>query len=215
MTAETPPPPFSLDPSTATPVSLPKATHKLKSGVILTRAPLLTRSLEPFESAFFLYQKRLNERLSAPFREETYLKKDTAVALDWAVKLAERRGTPAKDIGIYRPHGRELVNDEEKVGSVLANQENVREALILDAELRVSEDGEEIPTADRVPIEPPQPRRTEADEKMDVKRLDRELEQTLYLVVKGKDGVWGFPSSDVLTNENLHEVYLTQPLTVA
>ena len=176
--------------------------------MILTRPPLLTRPLLPFESAFFLYQKRLNERLSAPFRGETYFKEDTAVALDWAIKLAERRGTPAKDIGRYRPHqhGRALWGDEEPVGSSLAAEADVRAALVRDAELRVSEDGEEIPEADRVPLEPPRPRTTEADEAGDARRLDRQLDRTLYLVVQGKDGAWTFPASDVLTSENLHEV---------
>ena len=204
--ADAPPPPFAADPSKTTPPPAPKATHRLRSGIILTRAPLLTRPLLPFESAFFLYQKRFNERLSAPFRGETYFKEDTAVALDWAVKLAERKGTPGKDIGDYRPNAREPLDDEEHVGSALADEAAVRAALVADAELRVSEDGEEIPEAERVPVEPPQPRRTEADEAGDAHRLDRELDRTLYLVVQTKDGAWGFPSADVLTSETLHEV---------
>ena len=198
---------------TAQPITHPKATHKLKAGIILTRAPLLTRALQPFETSFFLYQKRLHERLSAPFHAETYFKEDTAVALDWAIKLKERQGTPAKDIGAYRPQSRSLVRDEEEVGSTLDGEESIREALVLDAEVRVSEDGEEIPEAERVPVEPPRPRRTEADEKGDARRLDRELDRTLYLVVQGKDGAWGFPCADVLTSETLHEVCFTFSFT--
>jgi large subunit ribosomal protein L46 len=72
--------------------------------------------------------------------------------------------------------------------------------------MRVSEDGEEIAEEERVPVERPMGRRTEADEKADVKRLDRALERTLYLVVKGKDGKWRFPEGDVPTQEALHEV---------
>ncbi|KAK3313519.1 39S mitochondrial ribosomal protein L46-domain-containing protein [Apodospora peruviana] len=201
-----PPPPSSLQ--TAPETQTPTTRYRIKSGIILTRAPLLTRSLTPFESAFFLYQKRLNERLATPFRREMFFKKDTAQEMDWKIKLKERNGVPAKDIGRYNPRGRMAWNDEVLVGSRTSNPDEVLEKLLKDAEVRVSEDGEEIAEEDRVPVERPMPRRTEADEKNDVKRLDRALDQTLYLVVKkavGKSATWEFPSGYVPTEEALHE----------
>ncbi|KAK3937637.1 39S mitochondrial ribosomal protein L46-domain-containing protein [Diplogelasinospora grovesii] len=214
-----PPPPVTTSSPSASQQSQ-DVRYRIKSGIILTRPPLLTRQLTPFESAFFLYQKRLNERLTAPFRKEFYFKQDTATDLDWKIKLKERHGVPAKDIGRYNPRGRMGWNDEVMVGSTTSDHElGVVQKLLHDAEARVSEDGEEIvDEADRVKPEPPQPRTTEADAKNDTRRLDRKLDQTLYLVVKrkgaaqktadgkgGDEDVWTFPAGDVPTHEALHE----------
>jgi hypothetical protein len=104
-------------------------------------------------------------------------------------------------------------NDEVLTSSVTSTPEDVVDRLLQDAEARISEDGEMIAEDERIPVERPMPRRSEADEKGDVRRLDRKMDQTLYLVVKrqgeGKDdGVWGFPCGDVPTDEALHEVCL-------
>jgi len=182
--------------------------YSIKSGLILTRPPLLTRTLHPFETAFFLYQKRLEERLSAPFRKGFYFRRDTPAELDWRIKVRERHGVAGRDIGRYNPRGRMGWNDEVLVGSPLGEgEEAVRERILTDAEMRVSEDGEEIPREDRAKVERPMPRRTRSDEEGDVRKLDRALDRTLYLVVKkGEAGAWQFPAGDVLTSENLHEV---------
>lgn len=182
--------------------------YSIKSGLILTRPPLLTRSLHPFETAFFLYQKRLEERLSAPFRKGFYFRHDTPAELDWRIKVRERHGVAGRDIGRYNPRGRMGWNDEVLVGSPLGGpgEEAVRERILTDAEMRVSEDGEEIPKEDRVKVERPAPRRTPSDEARDARKLDRALDRTLYLVVKKGEQGWQFPSGDVLTSENLHDV---------
>jgi hypothetical protein len=39
-----------------------------------------------------------------------------------------------------------------------------------------------------------------------VRRLDRKIDQTLYLVVESSNGVWSFPADDMPTDENLHQV---------
>ncbi|GAB1320268.1 54S ribosomal protein L17 mitochondrial [Madurella fahalii] len=210
QTPPPPPPPVTTTPK-PTVINADPTRYRIKSGLILTRPPLLTREQTPFESAFYLYQKRLNERLAAPFRPRFYFKKDTAADLDWRIKLRERHGVPAKDIGRYNPKGRQAWNDEVLVGSTTPDPANIVERLLADAEVRISEDGEPIPPEDRVPIERPQPRRTEADEKNDVRRLDRALDRTLYLIVRRKveevegDGMWEFPAGYVLTEETLHE----------
>lgn len=112
----------------------------------------------------------------------------------------------AKDIGRYNPRGRVAWNDEVLVGSRTSEPEHIVEKLLEDAEMRVSDDGEAITEEERVKVERPMPRRTEADEKGDVKRLDRALDQTLYFVVKRENGEWGFPMGNVPTDEALHEV---------
>ncbi|KAJ3040340.1 54S ribosomal protein L17 mitochondrial [Rhizophlyctis rosea] len=49
-------------------------------------------------------------------------------------------------------------------------------------------------------------RETEADRSGDVGSLDRALERTVYLVVKGEGGRWEFPAGPVDGEEFLHEV---------
>ena len=212
-TASTPPPPTPTKPTTTDPSTqpAPDARYRLKAGLILTRPPLLTREQTPFESAYYLYQKRLNERLTAPFRRAFYFKPDSAADLDFRIKLKERHGVPAKDIGRYNPRSRTAWNDELLVGSPTSAAGEVVDKLLADAEVRVSEDGEPIIAEERVPVDRPRPRRTEADEKGDVRRLDRALDRTLYLVVRSGEGeaaTWGFPTGVVPTEEMLHEVWL-------
>jgi large subunit ribosomal protein L46 len=112
----------------------------------------------------------------------------------------------AKELGIYKGKSSKAWDDELLVGDTLSSQDNVMESLLKDAAARVSEDAEVIPEADVVPVERPVPRESEADKKGDVKRLDRAMDRTLYLVVKGKEG-WVFPADQLLTEgETLHVV---------
>jgi large subunit ribosomal protein L46 len=173
--------------------------------MILTRPPLVTRKLTSFENAFFFYQKRLEERLNTPFVTSVYFKPDTARRIEWDLKVKERQGTVAKELGNYHGKSAWAWNDEIKVDDTLSSQESLVGSLLKDAQLRVSDDAELIPEEDIVPIEPPPSRVTEADEKGDVRRLDRKLDRTLYLVVKGKDG-WAFPADVIPEGENLHQV---------
>ncbi|OAA67448.1 50S ribosomal subunit L30 [Cordyceps fumosorosea ARSEF 2679] len=179
--------------------------YDIRSGLILTRPPLLTRPLHPFESAFFFYQKRLEERLASPFIPSIYYKPDTPRRLDWDLKVRERGGTAAKELGEYRGRGNAATawDDELLVGDALSAPETATASLLKDAQARVSDDAEVIKAEDLVEAPAPAPRETEADRKGDVRRLDRKLDRTLYLVVKGKDG-WGFPADVLAESENLH-----------
>lgn len=183
-----------------------KSEYRIRGGVILTRAPLITRPLTPFENAFFFYQKRLNERLVLPFRHTLFFKKDTSADIDWRIKFRERGKVAAKELGRYYGQGRNAWNDELLVGSTLSDEERLRQILLKDAESRVTEDGEEAQPDEVVPVEQPMPRLTEADKTNDVRRLDRALDQTLYLIVQKENDTWQFPSGDIRTEENLHEV---------
>ncbi|ROT40498.1 hypothetical protein SODALDRAFT_338275 [Sodiomyces alkalinus F11] len=200
-----------IDPPTASNVPLEpvkgsaKQHYRIKSGIILTRAPLLTAEPTSFESSFYFYQKRLNERLCMPFVTSVFFKPDTPALIDWNLKVKDRKGTVAKELGIYNGKASRAWDDELKVGDPLSKYESLHNALLKDAEMRVSDDAEIIPEEDRVPVEKPQDRVSEADKTGDVRRLDRAMDRTLYLVVKGKDGNWAFLSSSVATDENLHE----------
>ncbi|PFH56237.1 hypothetical protein XA68_16849 [Ophiocordyceps unilateralis] len=182
----------------------PPLPYDLYSGVILTRAPLLTRRLEPFENAFFFYQKRLEERVNSKFIPSIYFKPDTVRLLDWQVKIKDRQGVVAKELGLYRGQKAMSWNDELRVGDELSSQDNITESLLKDAEARVSEDAEVLAPENIVPVPRPMPRETEADRVGDVTRLDRKLDRTLYLVMKGDEG-WAFPAAVMVGEENLHE----------
>lgn len=194
--------------TTATTPPPPPPPYDVRSGMILTRPPLTTRTLHPFENAFFFYQKRLEERLNTPFITSIYYKPDTARRLDWDLKVQSRGGTVAKELGVYNGKASRAWDDELRVGDKLSDQESVLGALLKDAEARVSDDAEMIAPEDVVKVEAPPERVTEADRKGDVKRLDRKLDRTLYLVVKS-EGRWVFPSDVIAEGENLHEVRIS------
>ncbi|CAI6334476.1 unnamed protein product [Periconia digitata] len=191
------------------PVSQTQDSFRINTGVVLSRPPQITRDLHPLESAFFLYQRRLNERTALPFTRYFYYKKRTTADLEWKRKIKERL-TPARDIGRYKGYGDEAWNDELLVGAKESDIHHQVEKLIEDAEDTGSPDGDVAPAsnasgtkkeADK--IERPMPRITEADLKNDVKSLSRQLQRTLYLLVKDKEGRWIFPQ-DTFGKETLH-----------
>lgn len=143
-----------------------------------------------------------------------FFKKNTVPDLDWNIKVKERGGIAAKELGRYFGKGRNAWNDELLVGSTLSDQDRIRDTLVKDAEWRVTEDGEMANPDEIVRVEKPMPRKTEADEKNDVTRLDRNLDQTLYLVVQSGNGNWSFPTDDVPTHENLHQVCQSPNVTL-
>lgn len=185
----------------------PNTSYAVNAGVVLSRPPQITRDLHPFESAFFLYQRRLNERQALPFTRYFYFKKRTAADLEWKRKVKQRL-TPARDIGRYQGYGDEAWNDELLVGAQESNRDWQVERLLEDA----TEDGKDgaadqpgVKKVEKEAVDRPMPRTTEADEKNDVQSLNRALQRTLYLLVKDKEGQWKFPT-DRLKDENLHGV---------
>ncbi|GIZ45151.1 hypothetical protein CKM354_000833200 [Cercospora kikuchii] len=203
----------------------PRKAFRVLCSPVLSRPPQITRELTSFEKAFFLYQKRLNERLALPFTRYFYTKKGTPADLEWKRKAPARRGVAARDVGAYNAYADDGWNDEVPIGSKLGEPEDIYEKLIRDAEGKtISDDlvgdaetgGEEIagdakqgegvrkPVGDVV-IERPAPRRTEADEKNDQKSLSRAMDRTLYLLVRDKQGAWHFPQDRIYGRENLHQ----------
>ncbi|KAK4694625.1 large subunit ribosomal protein L46, partial [Lecanoromycetidae sp. Uapishka_2] len=179
--------------------------YRIKASVLLSRPPVLTRTLTPFEKSYFLYQRRLNERLALPFTRYFYYQKGTPGDVEWKRKIKERK-TPARDIGAYNAYSNEGWNDELLVGSSISEPEEQVERLLKDAEVEVKEQdlqaGGEV--VKREEVEKPMPRMTEADREGDLKSLNRSLERTLYLVVKGKEGGWTFPGAVLEKKESLH-----------
>jgi large subunit ribosomal protein L46 len=192
---------------------------------VISRPPLITRDLTDFEKAYYLYQKRLNERLALPFSRYFYAKKDTPADLEWKRK-AKGRKSAARDIGQYSGYGDEAWNDEVLVGDKTAEPDSQREALLRDAEGRTIDDanlvgdkgadGEAVSGDARagegsrkdleLQVQRPAPRTTEADEKNDVKSLSRKLDTSLYLLLKNKEGRWRFPEGRLYSSETLNMV---------
>ena len=171
---------------------------------------MLTRNLTAFEKAFFLYQRRLNERLALPFSRYFYYQKGTPGDVEWKRKVKERQ-TAARDIGVYNAYSQEGWNDELLVGARESEPEEQIEALIQDAQVEVKE-GDDSSVVKKQDVERPHPRATEADQKGDLRSLNRALHRTLYLLVKlDKNDRWGFPSSFMVGKESLHTV--TSPIS--
>lgn len=210
----------------------PAKAYKLLASTVLSRPPLLTRELTSFEKAYYLYQKRLNERLAMPFSRYFYYKKGTPGDDEWKRKIRNRKA-PARDVGAYAAYSKEGWNDEVLVGDQTAEPQNVVEALIRDAEGKPvveektvdgAEKSEEAVAGDpqategamrelqKVEVEKPLPRRTPADEANDQRSLSRKLDRVLYLLVKNKEGRWRFPEDRVYGKENLHEVRIRTSL---
>lgn len=148
--------------------------------------------------------------------------------MEWKRKIKQRL-TPARDIGRYKGYGEEAWNDELLVGAQESDVNWQVERLVEDAEqagidMAVqngdaeanAETGSLPPTVggaakvEHEPVERPMSRVTEADNKGDVKSLNRLLQRTLYLLVKNKDGRWVFPEDKLIGKESLHNVCYTQ-----
>ncbi|KAJ5953327.1 hypothetical protein N7454_000223 [Penicillium verhagenii] len=176
--------------------------YTINAGVVLSRPPQVTRDLEPFEKAYYFYQKRLNERLALPFTKYFYFKRGTPLDEDWKKKIQERL-TPARDIGKYNAYSSDAWNDELLLGAKEAEPEYQVEMLVQDAESTANATSQDTSKKEEIPR--PHSRVTEADKKGDYKSLNRLLSRTLYLLVQSKEGYWKFPSSPVEVDETLRQ----------
>ncbi|QSZ29435.1 hypothetical protein DSL72_003949 [Monilinia vaccinii-corymbosi] len=187
-----------VTPSSETP------TCKISVGIVLSRPPLLTEPATPFEKAFYLYQRRLNERLVLPFTRYFYHKKDQPADIEWKAKVRERNGVAARDIGGYKAYGEEGWNDEVLIGSEgskAGEWEDIAGKLV---EEGMGDEGERVKLESR------------EGNVEDKKSLARNLSETVYLVVKKKEmrtdkegkeievDVWEFPRGDLRQHEVLH-----------
>jgi large subunit ribosomal protein L46 len=173
---------------------------------VLSRPPILTPDSHPFESAYHLYQRRLNERLVLPFSQYFYYKRGTPAFEHWRKRRSERGGVAARDIGKYNAYTKDSWNDEVLVDDEAGNPQRIVEQLV-DEEGRQAE----FVGDSRLTATAGLKRTTEADEKNDQRSLQRRLQRTLYLLVKsqsrdGKAENWAFPSGILQGREGLHQV---------
>ncbi|ETI19440.1 hypothetical protein G647_09274 [Cladophialophora carrionii CBS 160.54] len=206
VSQDTAPPITQLSPLGPEASLAPQPTFAIKAGIVLSRPPLITPDPHPFETAYYLYQRRLNERLVLPFTQYFYYRRNTPAFEHWRKHRRERGGTAARDIGAYNAYTKEAWNDEVLVGDETGRPERIVEKLI-------AEEGRQAEFTGRGNAKYAGLRRTtEADEKGDLRNLERRLQRTLYLLVKTKgDGNgdekwnWKFPSGPVVGYEGLKE----------
>lgn len=202
----------------------PQRLYTINGGIVLSRPPLLTPPLHPFESSYFLYQRRLNERLVLPFSQYFYYKRGTPAFEDWRAKRRARGGVATRDVGTYNAYTDTAWNDEILVGDKMNEQGEVVKRLLADEsrearslgarEEQLTEEGGEVKQNGKDPMAGLR-RQTEADRAGNVKSLERKLDRTLYLLVRrGEKGLkgererscWGFPCSELMEKEGIREV---------
>lgn len=166
---------------------------------MLSRPPQITRDLTPFEKSFYLYQRRLNERLALPAQQYFYFRPDTPAMIDWQKKRKMRKGVAARDIGLYNPHAVDGWNDELLIGAMESEPEHQAKKLLEDAVPL----GKENETVKVVEVQELAKRWTEADDGGDQRSLNRLLQRTLYLLVQNGKGEWTFPEDLIAGRESL------------
>lgn len=121
------------------------------------------------------------------------------------------------------------------IGDETAELEAQREALVRDAEGRLIKGAEAVGDKEtnqekvsgdaqmgggtrkelELHVERPASRVTEADKTNDTKSLNRKLDQTLYLLVKSKEGRWRFPEDRMFVREDLNQVRFSSSPTMS
>lgn len=183
-----------------------QASVTVKAGIVVSRAPLITPEAHTFETAFHLYQRRLNERLALPFTQYFHFKRGTPAYEHWRTKRRERGGVAARDIGNYNAYNKEGWNDEVLVGEQCGTPTKIIEKLIAE-EGR----GSDFAAGDEEAAKLGGLKRSVSTEtEANQQSLDRKLDRTLYLLVKDKQSEsqqsWRFPSGTIQQAEGLKEV---------
>jgi large subunit ribosomal protein L46 len=109
----------------ATEATLADAVLGLKTGLLLSRAPTLTRTPTSFEQAYFDYQGRLRRALSNPFPHDFYFKPGSP--LEKKFKLEEKK---REDWLFHRPMGakyHKAMDEEMKAAADVVDEEFVPE----------------------------------------------------------------------------------------
>lgn len=175
---------------------------------------MLTRDLPDFESSYYFYQRRLNDRLQLPFTRWFYFKKGTLADQEW-----KRKQAAANKYNPYGPRGwadELLAGDSSHISedngyqylvdtTVTGEEDTLRMAATrAEAAKEAEAKGEPFEHPTEI-IAKPFPRISQADLENDTKSLNRKMSRTLYLLVrKNRDEfAWRFPQSVLVGDENL------------
>ena len=178
------------EPSPSRPIIPKKLQYRIQTAILLNRSPMLTHPSTTFETAYYEYNAHIARALFNPFPKEFYFKPGSI--LEKQFKREERR------------REKEAFNWGKRPGAQKrsSGRKGQRKRSSSAMGLLVKEEEEVL-----------LPRRTEADEKGDVKSLDRKGHRNLYLLIKKNRGRndWRLPggSTDLQGQELLHEVRLS------
>ncbi|CAG8486150.1 105_t:CDS:2 [Paraglomus brasilianum] len=165
----------------------PKKRYRVVVGVVLSRCPIITRTLHPFEREYYKYQQRLEQARAAPFPVEFYFKKGSIAEKNW---LAKESGD----------------GEKKKSKQKKSSESQVESSEIDTSTTYIEETGSGGDLDEKITIAS---RETEADRINDMTSLDRALQRTLYLIVRKprKEHAWQFPQGGVNTAEGelLHQ----------
>lgn len=173
------------------------STASISAALLLSRPPTIVRDPTAFESAYFLYNAKLQHSLAQPFPKDFYFKKGSAAEVQFSAEEKARKE-------LYSGKVDEAAVEKAAAAAIKKRKQEEEEGSV------VAEVQEGVPT-EQDELYATAPRRTAADESGDVKSLDRALDRTLFLVVRGQDGRWRFPAQKVAEKkdgelEALHRV---------
>ena len=170
--------PSSASPKSTTSSKTPGGKPVIRSGIVLNRHPILTRTPTPLESAYYAYQSRIQRALYNPFPSEFYFKPGSLLQGKFEQEeIARERGAFGR-----MPWLDSSSSQKTSPASYILNQEDAVTPMARESEADRSGD---VRSLDR--------------------KGERNL---YLLVTSKTDGpeVWKFPQADLVGSELLHEV---------
>ncbi|CCG24135.1 Mrpl17 protein [Candida orthopsilosis Co 90-125] len=181
------------------------SSPSISSTLILSRLPIITQDLTPFESQFYKYQSELWRRLMWTFPKWFYFKSGTMAELRYRqINKNPVSYNPKMSYPKGKPDLKHL-RDRRFRQYIRAPKTYREEDEIVDgqdqSEFKENEISRKIIPASRI---------TEADKRNDATSLERKLSRTLYLIIKdskNENGDWKLPNFKE-SNENLQPLHV-------
>lgn len=171
--------------------SVSSSSSTLAAYLLLSRPPTILRSPTSFESAYYAYNSKLQRALSQPFPREIYFKKGSAAENKFLKEEEDRTKSLLSSNQI------ESI-ERESSSSTSSTKEESRSV-----EVEVSEiEGQDLYRTNS--------RRTKADEENQLDSLERNLDRSLFLLVRGGEmgNDWTLPFTRIErkgSNTSLHK----------
>ncbi|KAJ2332669.1 hypothetical protein GGI00_002688 [Coemansia sp. RSA 2681] len=150
----------------------------VRAGVLLQRDPIVTQPAGKFEEATDRYFDWLQFTSADRFPRDFFFKKGSTAESKWMDQEDARAGE-----WFFDPASKPVVKSVKRVihEDDMIERSEASKPIVINA------------------------RETEADATGDYSSLERRLDRTLYLVVKGAQGEWMLPQGEVKGEELLHE----------
>lgn len=156
-----------------------EAAPAIRSTLVLSRNPVITADMPPFQKMYYRYQKELWKRLMWTFPKWFWFRPGTVAEL----KFRELNKRP-----VYDNPNVEFIGGRPDV----QHNRDRRFKQVVKLPQTYDDKLKEIDDLARKIV--PNSRTTEADKKNDLQSLERKLARTLYLLVSEDGKNWDFPS---------------------